>query len=59
VTALVLADLLEREDAETLFAPWGEAVGDPSLPEYSDEDEDEDAEEDAEEDEDADEDEDD
>ena len=37
VTALVLADLLEPEDAETLFAPWADAIGEPDLPEYESE----------------------
>jgi hypothetical protein len=32
VTALVLADLLEPEDAEMLYAPWAEVVGEPKLP---------------------------
>ncbi len=34
VTALVLADLLETEDAETLYRPWTEAIGEPGLPEF-------------------------
>ena len=37
VTALVLADLLEVEDAETLFAPWADAIGEPDLPEFESE----------------------
>jgi hypothetical protein len=34
VSALVLADLLEPEDAETLFGPWADTIGDPALPEF-------------------------
>ena len=37
VTALVLADLLEPEDGETLFAPWADVIGEPELPEYESE----------------------
>jgi hypothetical protein len=37
VAALVMADILEREDAVTLYAPWAEVVGTPELPEYEDE----------------------
>ncbi len=36
VSALVLADLLEPEDAETLYAPWEATVGEPKLPEFED-----------------------
>jgi hypothetical protein len=36
VAALVLADILEREDAETLYEPWATAVGEPKLPTYED-----------------------
>ncbi len=36
VTALVLADLLEPEDAEVLFGPWADAIGEPDLPEFED-----------------------
>ena len=36
VAALVVADLLEPEDAEVLYAPWAGAVGEPELPEYED-----------------------
>ena len=36
VAALVLADILEREDAETLYEPWAAAVGEPKLPTYED-----------------------
>jgi hypothetical protein len=42
VAALVMADMLESEDAATLFAPWAKVVGEPTLPVYEDEgDEDE------------------
>jgi hypothetical protein len=34
VAALVLADVLEPEDAETLYAPWAEVVGEPVLPAF-------------------------
>ncbi len=34
VSALVLADLLEPEDAQTLYAAWEATVGEPKLPEY-------------------------
>ena len=44
VAALVMADILEREDAVTLYAPWAEVVGTPELPEYEDEGEGEDGE---------------
>jgi hypothetical protein len=37
VAALVMADILEPEDAVTLYAPWAEVVGTPELPEYEDE----------------------
>jgi hypothetical protein len=36
VSALVLADLLEPEDAEALYAAWDATVGRPKLPEYED-----------------------
>jgi len=36
VSALVLADLLDREDAETLYAAWEAAVGEPTLPAFED-----------------------
>jgi hypothetical protein len=43
VTALVLADLLEPEDADALYIAWDEIVGEPALPEFEDdEDDDED-----------------
>jgi hypothetical protein len=37
VAALVMADMLEPEDAEALYAPWAEVVGEPALPAYEDE----------------------
>ena len=40
VAALVMADMLEPEDAAALYAPWAEAVGEPALPEYEDDDSD-------------------
>jgi hypothetical protein len=46
VAALVMADILEAEDAETLYAPWAEIVGEPALPTFEDEDADEDDEDD-------------
>jgi hypothetical protein len=42
VTALVLADLLEPEDAEVLYSPWAEIVGEPELPEFEEDDEEDD-----------------
>lgn len=36
VSALVLADLLEPEDAEALYAAWEGTVGEPKLPEFED-----------------------
>jgi hypothetical protein len=36
VSALVLADLLEPEDAEVLYAAWEGTVGEPKLPEFED-----------------------
>jgi hypothetical protein len=36
VSALVLADLLEQEDAESLYAAWEAAIGEPKLPEFED-----------------------
>ena len=39
VAALVMADILEPEDAETLYAPWAEVIGTPELPQFEDEDE--------------------
>ena len=40
VAAIVMADMLEPEDAEALYAPWTEVVGEPALPTYEDEDRD-------------------
>jgi len=40
VAALVMADILEREDAETLYAPWADVVGEPALPAFEEDDED-------------------
>jgi hypothetical protein len=37
VAALVMADVLEDEDAEILYAPWAELIGEPGLPTYEDE----------------------
>lgn len=34
VTALVLGDLLEPEEAELLYRPWAEAIGEPELLEF-------------------------
>lgn len=36
VSALVLADLLEPEDAESLYAAWETTIGEPKLPEFED-----------------------
>jgi hypothetical protein len=36
IAALVMADILEPEDAETLYAPWEEVVGEPKLPAFED-----------------------
>jgi hypothetical protein len=35
-TALVLADLLDPADAEMLFGPWADEIGEPDLPEFED-----------------------
>ena len=40
IAALVLADILEPEEAETLYAPWAEVVSEPELPTYEDDDSD-------------------
>lgn len=40
VAALVMADILEPEDAEVLYAPWAEVIGEPALPEFEESDED-------------------
>ncbi len=37
VAALVMADMLESEEAATLYAPWAKVVGEPALPVYEDE----------------------
>jgi hypothetical protein len=37
IAALVMADILEPEEAETLYAPWAEVVSEPELPKYEDE----------------------
>ena len=37
VAALVMADVLEDDDAEILYAPWAELIGEPALPTYEDE----------------------
>jgi hypothetical protein len=36
IAALVMADVLETEDAQTLYAPWAEVIKEPALPEYED-----------------------
>jgi hypothetical protein len=36
IAALVMSDILEPEDAEVLYAPWAEVVGEPSLPDFED-----------------------
>jgi hypothetical protein len=36
VAALALADLLEPDDADTLYRPWASVVGRPKLPHYED-----------------------
>jgi hypothetical protein len=41
VAALVMADILEPEDAETLYAPWARIIKEPELPQFADEPEDE------------------
>jgi hypothetical protein len=38
VAALVMADVLESEDARTLYAPWAEVIKEPALPEYEEDD---------------------
>ena len=39
VAALVMADMLEPEDAEALYAAWFDVVGAPELPAYEDDEE--------------------
>jgi hypothetical protein len=41
VAALVMADVLEAEDAATLYAPWAKVIGEPDMPVYEDEPEEE------------------
>ena len=36
VAALAMADMLEPEDAEALYASWAEVVGEPALPAFED-----------------------
>jgi hypothetical protein len=36
VAALATADMLEPEDAETLYAPWAKVLGEPPLPKFED-----------------------
>jgi hypothetical protein len=38
VAALVMADVLEDDDAEILYAPWAELIGEPALPTFEDDD---------------------
>ena len=44
ISGLVLADLLEPEDAEALYAAWDATVGEPKLPEYEEDGEEQEAE---------------
>lgn len=46
VTALVLADLMDPEDVETLYSAWEDVVGEPALPEFESDESDEEPEED-------------
>ena len=39
VAALAMADILEAEDAETLYAPWADVVKEPALPVYEEDQE--------------------
>ncbi|HEX7590404.1 MAG TPA: hypothetical protein VF375_00495, partial [Candidatus Limnocylindrales bacterium] len=39
VSALIMSDMLDSEDAGVLFDPWSKVVGTPALPLYEDEDE--------------------
>ncbi len=43
IAALVMADIMEPEDAQTLYAPWLGVIGEPALPAYEEDDEEEDA----------------
>jgi hypothetical protein len=38
VAALVMADMLEAEDAAVLFDPWSKVIGEPALPVYDEDD---------------------
>jgi hypothetical protein len=38
VAALVMADMLEAEDAAVLFDPWSKVIGEPALPVYEEDD---------------------
>ncbi len=40
VAALVMADVLEPEDAKVLYAPWARVIRTPKLPEFAEEEED-------------------
>ena len=40
IAALVLADMLETDEADVLYAPWAEVVGEPDLPTYEDDESD-------------------
>jgi hypothetical protein len=42
ITALVLADLLEPEDAETLYLAWADTIGEPAFPEFEEDDDEDD-----------------
>jgi hypothetical protein len=39
VSALVMSDMLDADDAEVLFDPWSKVVGSPALPVYEDDEE--------------------
>ena len=49
VAALVMADMLDSEDATVLYDPWSKVIGEPLLPVYEDEGEDDEDEEDGDE----------
>jgi hypothetical protein len=38
VAALAMADMLEAEDAQALYAAWADVIGEPELPQYEDDD---------------------
>jgi hypothetical protein len=40
VAALVMTDMLDADEAETLYAAWAEVVGEPALPQYEEDEED-------------------